>query len=490
MKQFLLPITALALAITPDLSAATSAARPSPRDTARPTRTTTTSAGSPRRGQTAPTLRGVDGAVLGTGGSTIDATLGGQFSAFGAGPATSVGPQLAPGVYPIHFDDPGTGWAERILIGVPDVPQSPAPLLVAFHGYGNSEADILVNTTFFEKAMARGWYVIAPLGAHKFHFNVPYAQANTDYALRWATQLLDIDPTRIYGVGFSMGGGSAMTYAARHMDPSGPMFAAVVNHTGTVSVSHVYDNSVDTSLLEDPLMFGGSPTQYPFRYSQASVVDIDNMTLTVDANTDLAQNLEFVPVHNYYATQDPLAHLRIECDVVDSWLTNTLGYSSQLDSIPGTQHTWNTIDEDTVLDWLSQYTLQIPTSGTHHLTADRDARWLHFDLQQDVPEQLSHWRWNIDPALNRVVIDQGVNLKRITVHTDSAGLDTTQPLSVIVGAPAGEPEEIAIAGYPQMPTNVVRAGQSTSSWTWDPQTQTVVLFESDASSYPTWTVQP
>ena len=39
-----------------------------------------------------------------------------------------------------------------------------------------------------------------------------------------------------------MGGGAALSYAARHRDPERGAFAAVVNHTGTISLRNTYHN--------------------------------------------------------------------------------------------------------------------------------------------------------------------------------------------------------------------------------------------------------
>ena len=135
-------------------------------------------------------------------------------------------PGGAPGVYSISFNDTGTGWQESFLLAVPRNPLPSPPLLVMFHGYSTSENSCLTQTPLMKMAMERGWYVVAPLGAHQMNYGVPYSQANIEFVLDWVLHTLPIDTDRIYGIGFSMGGGGVSSYAARHLDPDHARFAA------------------------------------------------------------------------------------------------------------------------------------------------------------------------------------------------------------------------------------------------------------------------
>ena len=181
----------------------------------------------------------------------------------------------------------------------------PAPLLVGFHQFSASHLDIFVNTTFPQEASARGWYLLGPLSGSQGNFSSIESQINTKYVIEWVLENFLVDEGRIYGVGFSMGGGSVTNFAARHVDPGGPMFAALCNHTGSVSVhdSYINANPQGRTILES--IFGGSPTRNLFAYQRSSVIDLDPVTGEVVPGADLARNLTHVPLRNFYAHGGP-----------------------------------------------------------------------------------------------------------------------------------------------------------------------------------------
>ncbi|MCA8980944.1 MAG: hypothetical protein KDC14_13030, partial [Planctomycetes bacterium] len=89
-------------------------------------------------------------------GGTVASAVGGQQIAIGVDPLRLLGsPQ--PGVYELVLNDTGTTWQEPFLIGIPPVPAGPnAPLLVVFHGWGNTHRSILDQTSYFHEARQRG----------------------------------------------------------------------------------------------------------------------------------------------------------------------------------------------------------------------------------------------------------------------------------------------------------------------------------------------
>src|SRR5262245_1035275 len=147
------------------------------------------------------------------------------------------------GLFQVTLNNTGSGWVERFLLYVPRLPVGErAPLLVVFHRFGVSHWDAYYWTEYIQQAQRRGWFLVAPLGANQASFSCLEGQINVEAALRYTTDAFNIDRTRVYGVGFSMGGGNVTTYAARHVDPSGVMFAAIVNHTGGVSLANTWAN--------------------------------------------------------------------------------------------------------------------------------------------------------------------------------------------------------------------------------------------------------
>ena len=433
-------------------------------------------------------LQGLTRRGLGTSSST----LGGSFTTGAANGGMVITPGFAPGVYRIVLDDPGTGWQESVILGVPQVQvPGPAPMLVMFHGHDVSEWDAYVNgNALFEEARSRGWYVLSPLGAHQVNYGIPYAQTNIEYALTLFTDELPIDMDRIYGAGFSMGGNTLMSYASRHHDLDKPRFAAVANHTGTVSVAFTYHNSTNTAVFEHPLLFGGSPAKVPFLYSQSSAIDIDSMTSQVDPDTDLARNLANTTVVSFYADNDPLTNAVFACQTLFNWLAVIPGVDSTLTTAPSTIHAWSTIDEVALCNTLSAKALQTPTDGIHRVLADREDNWFHFYVRQDAAGQFTPFRWNYEPVANRLTIDETENLASLDVRTDSIGLDTASNLEIIMSSSDGGAEEMTLTGYTSQPQEVKRGGVVTTAWAWDSQTETLTLFEADPSLALTWLIQP
>ena len=433
-------------------------------------------------------LRGIHGEVLGPA-STPDRTLGGNLNNPFGGTTGTVTP-LPRGVYEITLKKTGTDWDETFLVGIPKQMQAPAPVLVLFHGYGQTPRKLLDLTTYFPDAMARGWIVVAPLSAHIYNFSIDYAQQNTEKALDWVAKYFPVDPDRFYAVGFSMGGGAAATYAARHLDPKHARIAAVVNHTGTTSVADVYWNADDDSLLSDVLMFGGSPADVPFRYSTASMMDLDSFTDQIDPATDLARNLCHVPVKNFCAAYDPNTYLVHQTERSFDQLTFR-GVPTEINLSSHSVHKWSTLGEASVLNFLEPLSYSDPAPGTSVRTlADRSGTWFDFQVQQLQSGQFSPFRWTVMTNLNRLYLDEVANVQRITVDPAKLELDKADALEVVFNNVDGNTVEIALSGYPQPPSNVLRGGQSTGSWTYDAVTGTVVLIESNGSNYPTWRIEP
>ena len=416
--------------------------------------------------------------------------LGGAASS-GSGPFATAAPSGTPGIWHITFDDPGTGWKERFLLAVPAVPLAPAPLLVMFHGYSATEWDCQENTPIMKDAMKRGWYVVAPLGAHTKSYGITYAQTNIEVVLDWIDQLFWVDDARVYGLGFSMGGGAAASYAARHLDPDHLRFAALVNHTGSTSLSHTYWSVINHDLFDMPEMFGGSPTLYPFEYARCSVMDLALDGVTVDPATDMAHNLAHIPTLDVVASNEPTAtyYLRTQTLALHDWLGVLGGIETLLEPI-AFEHVWGTLDSQTALDFLESHTLTIPGEGMHTLLADRDGTWFHFQVFQHQAGEFTPFRFTVSGSLNQIVIDQIYNLQRLVIDTDSIGLDPGQLLKMILGSQSGQMQTITVPGYPFAPSQVSRNGLITSNYLWDPVGGSVTVYEYDASAYPLWQIVP
>ncbi|MDF1838148.1 MAG: alpha/beta hydrolase [Planctomycetota bacterium] len=382
----------------------------------------------------------------------------------------------------------GTDWEEEFLIGLPEGQVRRAPMLVLFHGYGETPEQLLDNTDYFAKARNRGWYVVAPLGAHKYNFGIEYAQRNIEQALNWVASVLPIDVERLYGIGFSMGGGAATSYAARHQDRYSGRLAAVVNHTGTTSLTHGYALSSDTTLFDSEMMFGGSPDTYAFDYLRASTFDLDPVTGTIDQETDMVRNLASTPIRTFAALSDPVAYLVTQCDQFDSQLALRGGAGDSLRSAD-TVHDWNTMDEDDTLDWLSQYKLGMPAPfQNHEILADRPGRWHGFSILTRDEEQFAPFLYHVDPRSNRLYVLGAKNMRSISVNPTLIGLNPDRAMEFVFGSSDIEGTTLILRGITHSPIDVERNERGATQWMYQPSLGRVLLAEPSTVGVSSWRI--
>ena len=429
-----------------------------------------------------------------TGGRSLVDTLGPEDDGgLGLAPAAQGPPFIhaeiqRPFRYKVTIERPGTGFKESFQVQVPThLGSYGVPVLVGFHGFGQKASALFKQTEFDAEAQARGWFLIAPLGASKKHFGSLASQQNTELVLAWLTTMfpVSIDRSRIYGVGFSMGGGACLNYAARHLDPQSLMFAAVVNHTGGVSLKHTWQNDPPVRWILE-FWYGGTPAQFPFAYQQCSLIDLTG-SQTVTAGTDMARNLTHIPVWHTVGTADPVSYLVTQTQALHNHL-GTLGGVSQLETVVTNQHTWATLDAKAACDWLTQFQLGLPRQES--TLADRDGPWFHFAVTQDAAGAFTPFTWDLEAAPNALVLSDTANLAQLDVDTSSAGLDTQLALKLTLSTADGLADRVGLDGYPVAPASVVRDGQPTTAWIHDPLTGRLTLLESDGGTLHVWQVVP
>ena len=126
--------------------------------------------------------------------------------------------------YNLKLVIPSTGLEEFFSLYVPALPPGvERPMVVGFHSFRRSHLEVSLGTDMLAKAAARNWFFLAPVqrsavGDPFINYGSVQSQEHVEVLIRWVMDIYEIDPDRIYGVGFSMGGGSVMSYAARHCD--------------------------------------------------------------------------------------------------------------------------------------------------------------------------------------------------------------------------------------------------------------------------------
>jgi pimeloyl-ACP methyl ester carboxylesterase len=401
-----------------------------------------------------------------------------------------------PSILEFVVNNTGSGYVERFLVQ-PATGSQPAPLLVVFHKYSASHADLL-NTTFPTEAAARNWHVMSPLGARGKHFGNLESQINTQIAIDLVMSLWPVDRQRIYGVGFSMGGGAGANYAARHVDPSRAMFAAFVNHTGGMSLENVWSNAYDDldgddntpnvgENLEAPDLlesfFGGAPAQSPFGYARCSTVQLDAATTQVLPTFDFARNLAHVPLLNWRVANEPLD---------TQYLANGLALFHQHQAprnpanaevvAPGNLHRWNTLDANAACNFLAQHTLSVPTSGD--TLADEDGVWFRFIVAQAQQGAFTRLRWRVDgqhPTGKLIEVLDTHNLARAQISSQQAGFSFQGPMVVRLSAADGQADQVLLTGVDNPPAFFLRDGAFVlaGAWIHDAQARTLLIVETD-----------
>ena len=388
-----------------------------------------------------------------------------------------------------------TNFVEKFIVAVPTpLPQTPAPMLVAFHSFGVTAQDIVQNTRLIEEAHARRWYLVAPLGASGVHFSSIQSQINTQAVLDWMLGRFQIDRQRIYAIGFSMGGGAATNYVARHLDPNNAMFAAVADHTGVVALEDVYVNDPSVKHILD-FWFGNGTTgsATPFKLKRSSIFNFNQSTLQVDTTSNLARNLMHVPFYLTRASVDLIWYLPRQNDQLDLHLQalgKQPGAGYEYVVVPFTGHTWAMLNFTQVCDWLALYSLQLPLSGD--TLADQDGNYFHFAVQQDQVEVFTPFSWEIDLANNRLHISQTGNLARLRVDTLSAQLDPAAVLTLVLSTADGLGDEVVLCDLTQAPGQVLRDNvpAPAGSWSYSALADELTIIESDGAAQHTWSIVP
>ncbi|MBK7645544.1 MAG: hypothetical protein IPJ19_21345 [Planctomycetes bacterium] len=424
----------------------------------------------------------------------------------GIGGTTAMGMKILPvpgypGAYNVVLRNTGSGYTESFVLQIPsNPPPGPRPLLVAFHRANVSHADPFLWTTFPAECQARGWYFVAPLGGSQRHFSSLVSQINTQAVLSIVSSAYPIDSTRIYGVGFSMGGGAAATYAARHVDSNAPHFAALINHTGTISLAHAFANEPDDNDQDDgPLPGGanleasdlmefwnnGTPSTAAFSFSRCSTIDIDPLTGAVDPATSLARNLRGIPVMTVLATGDTHPYLSFQTQTWVSQLSS-LGVNNTFVSVPFVGHSWDALDQNGACNWFAATSFVEPSSGNE--LADEDGQRVHhFQVAQDQSGQFTPFQWYADPIANRLSVWGSRNLRRLTVDAQTLGLSYLGALRWNHSNFDGTPDELLLTGVPYPPMQALRDGQP-ALYNYDAQLGTCLITDTDGAGH-LWQLQ-
>jgi poly(3-hydroxybutyrate) depolymerase len=368
------------------------------------------------------------------------------------------------------------------------------PLLVLFHafdGYGVGELQyILYAHSFMQEADDRRWFILAPaqidqsLGTfyQRKTFGNDAAVERIRAELAWVLDTYPIDRRKVYGFGFSMGGGDVLSFAAQHRDPTAGAFAAVAVNAPTSCLSAEYWWNQNA---QDPLerAIGGGPgvppPMSPWDFARAS------STLRASAHPwasffvphpQPARNLAGTLVQAWIHVQDAPDRL-IAVDELEDALTlwpSGVAFQRFDVTLPYFQypHEWRTFDAQLVCTAFEQRTLA-PVLAAEYVVS-RDARYGEVGILRHNPNAfgiLAHDFRNTSGPQPIVRFDRLQNIRRVTF--DGAAHHLGVPFEVELGS-RREAVELVVQNVDQ-PSLVVWNLAAVSTWSYDLPRRTLTL---------------
>ncbi len=162
---------------------------------------------------------------------------------------------------------PSPPWRERFYLKVPQQYSSARkwPLIVCFHGRGGDHRHILRPQLerFNRLALEQGYILLSP-DCGSDHWMNYGAMSIVERLLGLLLECLSVDEDRIHLFGVSMGGSSALVFAAHHPDA----VASVCSVSGATDYEQLYREGRFSSSLSQA--FGGSLEEVPEVYRDLS----------------------------------------------------------------------------------------------------------------------------------------------------------------------------------------------------------------------------
>jgi pimeloyl-ACP methyl ester carboxylesterase len=270
---------------------------------------------------------------------------------------------------------------------VPDDPVSdPTPLLVVIHGWGGT-GEVMLD--FMGAALNEwGWLSAAP----NMHGNYwvdgkralawPGAQHDIIDAVEYMMSTYNVDTSRIYITGASMGGQIATVMAAKYPD----VFAAATEWKGFTDLAEWYDELIDVGKPgmaknirreidpncdpDNPVPLDcGTPAAEPFEYQRRSAME-------------MPQNSRLIPLRLWHNEEDvlvPIHHAYDLAGAINSWGPPLPVTVITATTVPaGTyKHDYDP-DLDEMFDYLAGFTLdsQPPVSVTIRTEESKPYYWI------------------------------------------------------------------------------------------------------------------
>jgi len=340
-----------------------------------------------------------------------------------------------PGLLEIPPSLTGTDHSEWVAYQIPSGYSQSGPghpMVVCWHGYGESCLSVASETLIDEECEERNWIYISITGYSQTNIGDLNAQIHCKVAIWYMIDVigLNIDTSRIYMVGFSTGAFASASYTCRHMsEEEGHPIAGLIAVAPFYDLIHLFYN--DPGLQQYlAIIMGGTPLQNPWPYKQISTLYIDNNTYV--ENESMGQNLRHgFGAYFTYAGNDPLPYIPFQNEVFIDMM-NDIGteYFVDYHATHYAPHSWNLLDVEAALDYMEMFTLEDQNTDTINILADRDAKFYWADISQTEVEAFSRITGTVDDEMNELAIEEALNVDLLNVDCEETGLNDENPLFV------------------------------------------------------------
>ena len=368
---------------------------------------------------------------------------------------------------------------ERITIQVPlspeNIPGSGA-LVVGFHSYSVSEKQIFNGTDLPAICAAKGWTLVAPYGLIDTHFGNEQSQVSLDAMLALIDEFLNFDRRRIYTVGFSMGGGAAMSYAMRRQSDDLYRVAGVVNHTGTMDLLYEYSNGNASfkTMMENAAHFHGPPISPTGNYPYERVSPAIFTGGAIDLQRMPARNLNHLAIYTYVNPGDPQTKLVMDNTKVAAQMISEGVNINFVSNLNGPKHHWDTMDMYSAMDWIGRTSIpKDPIQASVY--ADIEGKYHYVDVRSSQTYRIATFDIGVDVSGNKFTLRNTRFVHEIAIDVERSGLTTAAPLSVEWSSTDTDSDDVVLQGYRMAPTTVHFGGTLTTAWSHDPVNQEITI---------------
>ena len=320
------------------------------------------------------------------------------------------GPQVIDFIFTSTYD----GSAQPAVVQIPSSYQAsqPTPLLVALHGWGDTRWTALGD--YGSEANQAGWLLAAP-DMHGEHNPYPRPPSEHPLASRasqqdvldtihWVQQRYNVDPSRIYLTGQSLGGQIAVVTAAKNQG----LFAAVVDDRGPTELAQWYEESPVWRKLLIEEEVGGPPDDGTyFEYQRRSPITF-------------ARNLGSTPLRIYHAQQDTVVPPHHSSDMLAAIQSEHPAAPVTLTTFPGDHATPVPGGNASKMQWLAGYSLSQPPAQIEAISDTSASVWWVRLTQRGAQERWSELRGEL--AGNNSIALHTLDIYGADVQVDLAAL--------------------------------------------------------------------